>query len=341
MISGPGKPVAILLLCLCLGLQAARCRADSQQPGPEENYSAAPQRISLQNYPGRLARLHTLVDVCLQKRTAASCDWKMVGPDAAVDTPSGVRTVQFAWLRTALSNASQATGKQAAQQDASDGLRDAALRLDQELSQQEKVRPGLRSVASERASLEHILATGGYAQQVPPTVFETLRDEFLHWLESRLDAMGASQGSEVIVTLFLVALIVVICAAMIWWLTRRVYSQRLLLNATRRPQASAPSTQDWEKWLDKGRGLAQQQQWREAVHDVYWSAISCLESRGLWPADRARTPREYLSLLAARPETRADLTTLTRSFERIWYGDQAAGQPEFDHACALLERLAR
>jgi hypothetical protein len=196
-------------------------------------------------------------------------------------------------------------------------------------------------VDSERAALKNILSTGGYAQEVPPTLFERLRDAFLQWLGSRLNGVIASQGPQLIVNLLLISLIIVACGGMAWWFARKVQSQRLMLTTDRAPHPSAPSAQDWQKWLDQGRRLAGKQQWREAIHHVYWSAISRLESRGLWPADRARTPREYLGLLGGRPELRDDLFSLTRSFERTWYGDQAASQPEFEDACALLERLAR
>ncbi len=343
-------PIALLGLCSCL--QPTLCRAISYVPaGSEEAYSAPPEPISLEDYTARLHDLHSVVEECARTMSAASCDWKLVGPDAAVRTSFGIRNVQFAWLRSALQNASAAssepdspkdpTAKQSALKAASGRLRDAGLHLDQELAGQRESLKGARNVASERAALKSILASGGYAQEVPPTLFERLRDEFLNWLNRRLSAIGASQGSQLIVNLLLISLIVVACGAMLWWFARKIQSQRLMLTPGHTSHPSAPSSQDWQKRLDQGRSFAREQQWREAIHHVYWSAISCLESRGLWPADRTRTPREYLSLLAARPETLADLYTLTRSFERTWYGDQAAGQPEFDLACALLERLAR
>lgn len=324
--------------------------------GPEETYNAPAEPINLQDYPARLQGLHAMVDACARAMTATACDWKQVGPDAAVRTPFGIRKVQFAWLRTALRNASVASSapapskdkdandgaqKQSALEAASGGLRDADLHLDQELARQHESLQGVRNVASERAALKSILAGGGYAQQVPPTLWERLRDRFLRWLDRRLNAISGSQSSQLIVNLLLISLIVVVCGAMLWWFARKIQSQRLMLTLPRAPHPSAPSAQDWEKWLDQGRSFAREQQWRQAIHHVYWSAISCLESRGLWPADRARTPREYLGLLAARPETLADLKTLTRSFEHTWYGAEPAGQLEFDRACALLERLAQ
>jgi Domain of unknown function (DUF4129) len=347
-------PIALLGLCCCL--QTSLCRATSYvPPGSEETYSAPAEPINIADYPARLRVLHVMLDACARTMTAAACDWKLVGPDAAVRSASkireGIRKVQFAWLRSALQDASRASSapvspkdpgaKQRALEAAQGRLRDAGLRLDQELAQQHGNLKGARDVALERLALKKILASGGYAQEVPPTLFERLRDAFLRWLSRRLNAISESQASQLIVNLLLISLITVVCGAMIWWFARKVQSQRLMLTPPDTPDPSAPSSLDWQKWLDQGKSFAREQQWREAIHHVYWSAISRLESRGFWPADRARTPREYLTLLAARPETLADLRTLTRSFEYTWYGDQIAGQPEFDRACALLERLTR
>ena len=72
---------------------------------------------------------------------------------------------------------------------------------------------------------------------------------------------------------------------------------------------------------------------------VYWASISRLESKRLWPADRARTPREYLSLVAAEDPRRAGLATLTRNFERTWYGGRAAAEGDYLKAEELAASL--
>jgi hypothetical protein len=346
----PAK-ISIALLGLYCCLQTSLCRASYKPLGPEETYSAPAESINLADYPARLRSLQAVLDACARTMSAAACDWQLVGPDAAVRSASGIRTVQFVWLRSVLKNALQAGSaptppkdpgaKQRAFEAAQGRLRDAGLRLDQELMQQQETLKGARDVTPERAALKKILLSGGYAEEVPPTLWERLRDEFLGWLNRRLNAITGSQASQFIVNLLLISLIVVVCGGMIWWFARKVQSQRLMLTAPAMSDPASPSSLDWQQWLDEGKSFAQQRQWREAIHRVYWSAISRLESRGFWPADRARTPREYLTILGAHPETLADLQPLTRSFERTWYGDQAAGQPEFDRACALLERLVR
>ncbi len=263
-----------------------------------------------------------------------------------VQLPTGDRQVQFAWLRSVMHRAGAAASvedplaKAAALKSASEDLREAIARLDQDLSERPGSRKGGRDVAAERATLKAILASGGYVQQETPSWFESLRDEFLEWLQRRLNSVGTGQVSQFLVNLLMISVIAIVCGVMIWWFARKIQDQRLILAPANAPQPLAPSAQDWQQWLAQARVFAAERHWREAIHHIYWSAISCLEARGLWPADRARTPREYLGLLTARPEKRADLYTLTRSFERTWYGAQTAGQEQFDEACALLEKLA-
>jgi hypothetical protein len=101
----------------------------------------------------------------------------------------------------------------------------------------------------------------------------------------------------------------------------------------------AASAREWQLWLKDARQAADAGQWREAIHFLYWAAISRLESRRLWPADRARTPREYLALVAPEDPRRAGLATLTGNFERTWYGGRAAGERDFRNAEELASAL--
>ena len=105
------------------------------------------------------------------------------------------------------------------------------------------------------------------------------------------------------------------------------------------PAAGAASARDWQLWLEDARRAAAAGLWREAIHFVYWASISRLESRRLWPADRARTPREYLALVAPEDPRKAGLAQLTGSFERTWYGGRAAGESDYQHAEELAKAL--
>ena len=92
-------------------------------------------------------------------------------------------------------------------------------------------------------------------------------------------------------------------------------------------------------WLEDARRAAASGQWREAIHFLYWAAISRLESKRLWPADRARTPREYLALVAPEDPRRPGLATLTGSFERVWYGGRAAAESDYQRAEQIANAL--
>jgi hypothetical protein len=99
------------------------------------------------------------------------------------------------------------------------------------------------------------------------------------------------------------------------------------------------SARDWQLWLADARKAAAGGQWREAIHFLYWAAIARLESRRLWPADRARTPREYLTLVSPEDPRQSGLALLTRSFEHTWYGGREASESDYRHAEALAARL--
>jgi hypothetical protein len=125
-----------------------------------------------------------------------------------------------------------------------------------------------------------------------------------------------------------------------WWYARQVRQQRLLhASSNSGPNPSAASAVDWQKRLGEAEALAAEGEWRGAVHYIYWAAISRLESAGNWPADRARTPREYLELLPSSHAKRPGLAKLTRSFERIWYGQRPAQEADYHSARSLLEGL--
>jgi hypothetical protein len=100
-----------------------------------------------------------------------------------------------------------------------------------------------------------------------------------------------------------------------------------------------PAMRNWERLRQDAEQAARQQRWRDAVRGYYWATIARLESRGLWPTDRARTPREYLRLVLPGNARHDDLRRLTQCFETCWYGSETATQPDCETARLLFERL--
>ena len=61
----------------------------------------------------------------------------------------------------------------------------------------------------------------------------------------------------------------------------------------------------------------------------------------MWPADRARTPREYLALMAPEDPRRSGLTQLTGTFERFWYGGRQAAESDYRAAENIVTGLIK
>ena len=196
------------------------------------------------------------------------------------------------------------------------------------------------NVSNIRRKLDGILESGDYPPAKAPSLLERIWSDFARWLLNSIIKAMPSGSSPSAIYLLELTVIAIPCGLLIWWFIRRLQVQRLGLSGGNAPHPSAPSAQGWQEWLEQGQSLGREGRWREAIHHVYWAAISCLESRRLWPADKTRTPREYLGLLSGNPETRADLFSLTKSFEHSWYGELPASEKDFAEACGLLERIA-
>jgi hypothetical protein len=308
------------------------------------------QQISLNQYTQQLDRLRTVAEACAQNPAPATCDPSLVGPDVMVSISAGKRSVSFEWLRDALrlaASAETSKNKQNVEKEASSELSDARSRLAEMIQEvnQEPAAPAASAfvpgnVSNIRRKLDGILESGDYPPAKAPTLLERIWGDFVRWLLNSIVKAMPSGSSPSAIFLLELTVISIPCGLLIWWFIRRLQVQRLGLSGDNVPHPSAPSAQVWQEWLEQGQSLGRERRWREAIHHVYWAAISCLESRRLWPADRTRTPREYLGLLSGNPETRADLSALTRSFEHTWYGGLQASEKDFAEACGTLERIA-
>jgi hypothetical protein len=128
-------------------------------------------------------------------------------------------------------------------------------------------------------------------------------------------------------------------AGLILWKLYRWAMREAPPEAVREVIPFAPSARGWRDWLAEARAAAARGDLREAVHCSYWAAISHLESSGAWRPDRARTPREYLRLIAQTDPARPLLTDLTRDFEVIWYGNRSPVLSEWESFLAKVERI--
>ncbi|MGD0800488.1 MAG: DUF4129 domain-containing protein [Terracidiphilus sp.] len=229
-------------------------------------------------------------------------------------------------------------------------LRDAQTRLSEQIAQADTLAAGTVTAATADHAQDHIQVREVMKQVLAGRDFRNLeshtaRDTFMEKLGDWLNQLWASFAKLQVHVAWVGRAIVwgfilIVCVGLVWGLMQFERRWRIrLIPESDGTAAGAASARDWQLWLEDARRSAAEGLWREAIHFVYWAAISRLESRRLWPADRARTPREYLALVAAEDPRRAGLTALTGSFERVWYGGRAAGEGDYQRAEQLADGL--
>jgi hypothetical protein len=317
----------------------------------------------MEAYRQHLDALASLVDACGKARNNKSCDPAQIGPDDRVSIVNGsraeLRLIRYGWLRVLFSKAEGAdevaaksdshikrsggSGQNPAQVQpaTSQLLKDAKLRLERDLAQSHQPIAAAPDHARESAVLKQVLAGPEFRNLQRVNVRESILEKFGNWLNRLFQSAANFKARSAWVGRALVwGFILAVCVALAWSLLRLERKWRVRLTPdVDRPAAGAASARDWQLWLEDAQRAANSGLWREAIHFVYWAAISRLESRRLWPADRARTPREYLALVDAEDPRKPGLSQLTNTFERVWYGGRTAGESDYKSAEDLATAL--
>ena len=342
--------------------------AGGQSPIPAAPAPAAAQshEASLVEYRQHLQALMALVKACAQGRNAKACDPAQVGPDDLIPLAEGGKTerrfVGYGWLRALLLKAqdkdaakpvSKAAGGPAKQRvraresalppppTTAELLRAAEARLAHDFKQAGAALPVAPAYGPERQTMRQVLAGREFRNLNQPSAREAVMEKINGWLNhifasaARLAPRAAWLG-RVIVWGFLL----LVGAGLVWGLMRFERKRRARLKSeSEAASVGAVPARDWQLWLEDGRKAASARQWREAIHCVYWAVIARLEARRLWPANQARTPREYLALVADEDPRKAGLSALTRSFEHVWYGGEDAAEHDYRSAEDLAAEL--
>lgn len=284
-----------------------------------------------------LERLKVVVAWCAQEQSVGACNSAAVGLDDTVVLPSGLRLVKYDWLRSVLDDV-------ASNKKSSPELKVATTRLDrelQELASPAQVAPA--EVKRDRSELRSILSHEEILPPQPKSFWARLWDDFLMWLNQKLAKATGTGTHTNWAGLILIGVVgLSACGGLLWWFRRTI--RRRYAPSEKAGKISAQhqaAMADWRDWLEDAQRFASEGRWQESIHRVYWAAVAQLESRGSWRHDAARTPREYLGLLATGSAQRSDLARLTRYLEMFWYGGQAAQQKDYEDARELLERLVR
>ena len=351
----------VVTLCVATSMGAQQAKTDP-----------AFRDCTTDEYVEHLGQLDALLASCQAQRATANstqspakstidskldfpaCDPLNVGQDDRVKIAAGSqpREIRYIWLRSVLGRAAK---KETAPKTATFGfgarsqpkpisadtlLNQARQRLKNDRQQVAEPIPAKPNYTAEQLVLHQILARKEYARANEVSPRERFVEWFYHLLDqffSGLADLGASMPW--IGTLLRILLIAVLATVLILLLVRIERQGRIRLTPDDAPAPDAPSARVWQLWLKDAQSNAANGNWRQAIHLIYWASISRLESNRLWPADRARTPREYLELLRANDPRKPALRELTQEFERTWYGGRSAGESNFDSARKQAESL--
>jgi hypothetical protein len=195
-------------------------------------------------------------------------------------------------------------------------------------------------VQQARTEVDRVLATREFQQQPAPSWIERKWNQFLRWLGrvlgSGVDAL--TNAPSWLKSFFQALLFIVPAVLLLVWLMRQVREDRL------RPAAAqdahpAGTLAPQSEWLVLAAQFANRNEWRPAIHALYWATIAGFESRRAWQINRTRTPREYLRLLQPGTPARSALVEQTRLFELTWYGYRDATSEDYLRAAQLQSSL--
>jgi hypothetical protein len=296
--------------------------------------AAGAESISLAEYQRQAHRIAEKAALLQSGPEQAATLLTEIPDKVSVTTGSGEITVSYKHLKDDLAVFSGADEKKRAA--LFPRIRDYTQALDAAAEAYGK--PGA-DLSSAHNQLNQILSRHEFKKVQGPTAKDALLAKFYRWLSRLLSKLASGKGANFDwMQLFIYLLVGAAVSMLAIWTVRRL----------RRPQEDlpereivpfSPSARSWRSWLAEARALAQQQDWRNAIHLAYWAGISYLEEHGAWKPNRARTPREYLRLVGARGAQYPVLAALTRKLEVVWYGYGTALESDFHETLAQLEKL--
>jgi hypothetical protein len=252
-----------------------------------------------------------------------------------VQTTGQQFTVSNAWLVEALVYWEKQTPKR------TDLQRQMAQRLQWELQQAQELSRPAESPSSQaaRAQLAAVLSRREFRFVRAPSWWDLLWARVWRWIGRQLEKLARRvhlkpKVSDVLSWILLGAAFLLL-ALILWrnlWRAARGITRLTL-------EAPVSTAWGWGQWADAAREAVAEQRYRDAVHCSYWAAVFRLEQMGVWRLDASRTPREYLRLLPRDSQHRQAMTSLTRSFEIVWYGYRPITPAQAESALQELESL--
>jgi hypothetical protein len=305
--------------------------AVGQVQGSTQEEPTKVQQVTAAEYRAHLQNLKMLVEAC--KKDPAECDAKKVGEDERVEG-SGFQA-RWSWLREMLASAhdiKEPTREKVLQEAVARLNEDAAFAAGTALQSNDEFQRA-------RKKTDEVLLRPEFQTVLRQSYIEREIAKFWQWVAEMFDGVSQfGKRSPWLVPLVEWGSIALAAAGLLAWMLRTIQRQRLAVRIE-----SSASVEMLQKesgnWAELARFEAARQDWRAAVHCLYWATIVMMEGRKMWRQNRARTPREYLLLLEPGSRMQQALRRLTQLFERIWYGLRPAAESDYTTALVLFEEL--
>ena len=292
--------------------------------------------VSRAQFQVEVVRLEQAVAAC--KSAAQSCDEKAVVEDekVAAEGNAPAFVMRWDWLRTAIRDAGKAKADIRVKQM---GFAEQHL---EELAAESAANAAGDDAgfAKVRAEATQVLAGAEFQRASGPTWWERQMARLGMWLGAIFTGVGAlGEYAPWLGTLLEVLFYLAAAVGLLLFARRMFVRQRLAISLG----AGAAKAGAWDKeaadWAALADSCAAQQEWREAVHCLYWAAIVRLEARRAWRHNPTRTPREYVRLLKPGSPQQGALRGLTQILEHVWYGLRDASNEDYQQARSLFDGL--
>lgn len=319
----PGRSTQLVVLCLSLVALAASA--------PAETLNTVP----VQRFVQQLADASHVITDCAN--TVASCSGNALPNRERVQgAPDGDFVASWAWLRYELTSA-----KTAQPADRVGRMRRAQAHLSvlaAEVTRAQTVPPPEFAIA--RAAAQRALARPEFRADTGPSWIERQ----LARLQDALLRLFVGVGRFGATVPWLAPLIEWGCfglaaIGLLWFVRRSLSRQALRISLAEGAALSRSGDRDPAEWTRLADERAAAQDWRDAVHCLYWASIALLEGRRAWRPNTTRTPREYVRLLKPGTEAHRALRDLTRLLERVWYGNLPGDEADYRAAKTLFHEL--
>src|SRR5688500_18000732 len=194
--------------------------------------------------------------------------------------------------------------------------------------------------------LERVVETIGSMFRWIGEKFGKLLDWLFDLLPKRMvEGPGATGGMRWIVGALVIVIVLLIILLAIE-VTRRsrakaaVVEESAPLGSKRDEDPLSRGASEWERYAAQ---LAAARRFREAIRAWYHAVLVTCYSAGVLHYRKSRTNWEYVSALAPSVPWRPEFITLTRRFEREWYGSDQSTPEALDdcrsHARAIIESV--